>query len=178
MKKETKNGESQQNTLISHGFGPFYDENSTVLILGSFPSVKSREQQFYYGHPQNRFWKVMSAICQAPVPRTIEEKKIFLRQNHIALYDVIESCTIQGSSDSSIRNVTVTDLAPILEGSRIENRIFTNGAKAYQLYMRYIYPQNGVEAIKLPSTSPANAAWSLERLTDTWREAVETARKK
>ncbi|MCR5666468.1 MAG: DNA-deoxyinosine glycosylase [Eubacterium sp.] len=154
--------------IISHGFGPAFDADSKALILGSFPSVKSREQSFYYGHPQNRFWKVMAAICKAQVPETIEEKKAFLAAHHIAVYDVIESCTITGSSDSSIRNVTVTDLSEILDHSKVGSHIYANGAKAYDLYRRYTLPKTGIEAVKLPSTSPANAAWSLDRLIATW----------
>ena len=154
---------------LSHGFGPFIRSDSHVLILGSFPSVKSREAQFYYGHPQNRFWAVLAALCGEETPQNRDEKEGMLSRHGIALYDVIESCTIVGSSDSSIDDVVVTDLAPLLNISRIGINIFTNGAKAYQLYMRYTCPALGLPAVKLPSTSPANAACSLEQLIREWR---------
>ena len=153
----------------THGFGPFYRADSRVLILGSFPSVKSREASFFYGHPQNRFWKVMAAVCGERAPETTEEKREFLASNRIALYDVIEECSIVGSADSTIEDVIPADLAPILAGSGIENRIFVNGTKAYDLYMKLIYPKNGIEPVKLPSTSPANAAWSMDRLVEAWQ---------
>lgn len=157
---------------VEHGFGPVYDEDSRILILGSVPSVKSREQSFYYGHPRNRFWKVIASLCGADVPDDVEGRKKFLLSRHIALYDVIESCIIKGSSDSSIKDVVVTDLGPILWGSRIGSSIFTNGGKAYELYRRYMLPLNGIEAVKLPSTSPANAAFSLDELTNIWRGKI------
>ena len=162
-----------ERAALSHGFGPFYDENSRVLILGSFPSVKSREAQFYYGHPQNRFWRVLAGVFGGDVPSTTDEKRGFLKKNRIALYDVIESCSIIGSADSTIEDVVVTDLAPILAAADIGARIFTNGAAAYGLYMKYTFPKTGVEAVKLPSTSPANAAYSLQRLTEIWKERLE-----
>lgn len=157
---------------VDHGFGPVYDEDSCILILGSFPSVKSREQSFYYGHPQNRFWKVMAALCGQSIPDSVDGKKKFLHEQHIALYDVIESCIIKGSSDSSIKDAEVTDLEPVLRGSCIGRRIYTNGSKAYDLYGRYTLPLTGIKAVKLPSTSPANAAFSLEKLTEIWRERI------
>lgn len=157
---------------IYHEFPPVYNEASRVLILGSFPSVKSRQQQFYYGHPQNRFWKVLAAVCETRVPDTVDEKKAFLLSNGIAVYDVVESCTITGSSDSSIRNVKVTDLSDILQTGQIGSRIFTNGGKAYELYEKYTAPLTGIDAVKLPSTSPANAAYSLEKLIDIWSKAL------
>jgi hypoxanthine-DNA glycosylase len=154
--------------MIIHPIEPIYDKNSKMLILGSFPSVKSREQGFFYGHPQNRFWKVLAAVFADEVPVTIPEKKAFLLRNHIAVWDVIHSCEIQGSSDSSIRNVTANDLHTILEVADIQN-IFVNGKTAEKLYKKYIEPVCGRPAFYLPSTSPANAAWSLERLTEAWR---------
>lgn len=160
--------------LLHHGFGPIYDENSDILILGSFPSVKSREQNFYYGHPQNRFWKVIAAVKRTDVPVTVQEKAEFLHRNHIALYDVVESCVIIGSSDASIRDVTVTDLRPILACGNIGNKIFTNGGKAYDLYMKYTYPALGISATRLPSTSPANAAFSLEKLIEQWTDIINS----
>ena len=166
----------EQRQQLQHGFGPFYREDSRVLILGSFPSVKSREAQFYYGHPQNRFWPVIAALCGVETPQTREEKEWLLAAHRIALYDVIESCTIVGSSDSSIEDVIVTDLSPILAGSKVGDRIFTNGAKAWQLYMRYTRPLIGLPAVKLPSTSPANAACRLDRLIREWGEALPSLR--
>ena len=163
---------------IEHTFEPIYDEGSRVLILGSLPSVKSRENNFYYGHPQNRFWRVLWEIFEGenaagrnkayPVdPFSIEEKKAFLHAHHIALWDVIARCDIAGSSDSSIKNVVPNDIGVILKYAPIEN-IYVNGGKAYELYMRCCYPLTGREAVKLPSTSPANAAWTLDRLIKTW----------
>lgn len=153
--------------MISHPIPPFYDQDSRILILGSFPSVKSRESMFFYGHPQNRFWRVTAAVFDASVPETIEEKKIFLREHRIALWDVIASCDITGSADSSIKNVVPNDLTMILETAQIR-QIFVNGKKAEQLYRRYLLGQTGREATVLPSTSPANAAWNLERLIREW----------
>lgn len=152
---------------VSHPIPPLYDEESRVLVLGSFPSVKSREGRFFYHHPQNRFWRVISAIYEEPVPATIEEKQDLLLRCKIAVWDVIQSCEITGSSDSSIRNVVPNDLEQVLKHSKVE-RIFANGNTSYQLYMKYIYPVTGMEIIKLPSTSPANAAYSLERLLEEW----------
>jgi len=163
---------NEKDNLVSHGFGPVYDERSRILILGSFPSVKSREQQFYYGHPQNRFWKVLAALAGTEIAADITAKKRFLEDYGIALYDVIESCRITGSSDASIRDVTPADLAPILATGNMEGRIYANGTKAYDLYMKHIYPVNGIAAVKLPSTSPANAAWRLERLIAEWKRLI------
>lgn len=154
---------------IVHPIPPLYDENSRVLILGSFPSVKSREAQFFYGHPQNRFWRLLALLCGEDAPVTVEEKKRLALSHGVALWDVIHSCTITGSSDSSVRDVVPNDLSPILSGSRVE-RIFCNGALSYKLYTKYIFPQTGIEAVKLPSTSPANAAYSMERLIAEWKK--------
>ncbi|MDO4285514.1 MAG: DNA-deoxyinosine glycosylase [Eubacteriales bacterium] len=153
-------------------FGPLDDGNARILILGSFPSVKSREQQFYYGHPQNRFWKVLAAVLDCPVPSDIPEKRAMLLTHHIALWDVIESCTITGSSDASIRDVTVNDLSALLGRNPVES-IFVNGAAAYRFYEKYARPLTGREAVKLPSTSPANAAWQLPRLIEAWKKIME-----
>jgi len=157
----------QEYEHLTHTFEPVFNKDSKILILGSFPSVKSRENNFYYGHPQNRFWKVLAQLLGREVPQTIEEKKALLLQNHIAIWDVIESCTIIGSSDSSIKDVVVNDFSKVLENSEIET-IYVNGGKAYELYHKYAEMQTGVPAIKLPSTSPANAAWSLEKLCAAW----------
>lgn len=158
---------------VEHTFLPVYDKNSRVLILGSFPSVKSREQNFYYGHPQNRFWKVIAGLAQEKVPETIEEKKELLLANRIAVWDVIASCDIVGSSDSSIKNVVVNDFERILKESSIR-AIYANGTKAYELYRKYAFAKTNREIRKLPSTSPANAAWNLERLCEAWREMMES----
>ncbi len=157
--------------MIGHTIPPVYDAGSKILILGTFPSVKSREQQFFYGHKQNRFWKVLSAVLGCPVPESIEEKKEMLLSHGVALWDVIASCEITGSSDASIRNVTPNDLSQILKKAQIRE-IYTNGAKAHELYQKYIFPKTRREAVKLPSTSPANAAFSLERLIEEWRAKI------
>ena len=157
---------------MEHTFAPVYDGDSRVLILGTLPSVKSRENRFYYGHKQNSFWKVIAALCGEPVPETIEEKKTLLLEHHIAVWDVIQSCDIKGSSDSSIRNVEPTDIRRILSESKI-TRIYANGNKAGELYRRYQLPLTGREATVLPSTSPANAAWSLEKLCEAWRSEMQ-----
>ncbi len=157
--------------MLQHPIPPIYDNNSRVLILGSFPSVKSREEGFFYGHPGNRFWRVVAALCQCDTPCTIEEKKAMLLSNHIAVWDVIKSCDIVGSSDSSIKNVTVNDLGLILEQADIK-KIFVNGKTAQKLFEKYIMPQIGREAVCLPSTSPANAAWSLEKLIEAWKVII------
>ncbi len=153
--------------MIIHPIPPLYDGNSKILILGSFPSVKSREEGFFYGHPQNRFWRVISVVFHEDTPHTIEDKKAFLLRNRIALWDVIGSCDIKGSSDSSIRNVSANDLRVILDHADIR-RIYVNGQTAYKYYRKYAERETGRTAFCLPSTSPANAAWSAERLTDAW----------
>lgn len=158
-------------TSLAHTFPPVYDEEAKVLILGTFPSVKSREINFYYGHPQNRFWKMMAAVTESDIPDTIEEKKELLLANHIAVWDVIKSCDIVGSSDSSIKNVVANDIAGLLKKTNITT-IVANGATAERLYNVYVRPQTGIEIIKMPSTSPANAAWSLERLCREWGKVI------
>lgn len=152
---------------VQHEISPVYDERSRILILGSFPSVKSREAGFFYHHPQNRFWKVLAAVTEQETPRTIPEKKEFLLKNGIALWDVIASCEIKGSSDSSIRNVVPNDLSRILERADIR-QIYANGGTAFRLYQKYPYPVTGREALRLPSTSPANASCSLDDLIKQW----------
>ena len=157
---------------ISHTFLPVYDETSELLILGSFPSVKSREQGFYYGHPQNRFWKVLAAVYGSEVPGTVEEKKSLLLSRHIAIWDVIDSCDIIGSSDSSIKNVIPADIAGILQKTKI-TRIFANGKTAGNLYKKFSEERTGIQVTVLPSTSPANAAFSLEKLIQVWKEELQ-----
>ena len=152
---------------ILHPIPPTWDSHSRILILGSFPSVKSRETAYFYGHPQNRYWKVLAALFGESVPETVEERRSFLLRRHIAAWDVIASCRITGSSDSSIRDAEVNDLRPILNAAPIR-QIFTNGKTADRLYRQHMLLQTGRPAICLPSTSPANAAWSLERLTAAW----------
>ena len=154
--------------MLTHPIPPVYDERSTILILGSFPSVKSREQGFFYGHPQNRFWRVLAAVFAEQTPMTVPERRAFLLRNGIALWDVIASCEIEGSSDASIREVRVNDLRPILEAAEIR-KIFVNGKTAAALYRANAEPLTGRPASLLPSTSPANASWSLERLIEAWR---------
>lgn len=158
--------------MIQHPIAPIFDKDSYILILGSFPSVKSREAGFFYGHPQNRFWKVLAAIFKESVPQTITEKKAFLLRNNIAVWDVIQSCDIEGSSDSSIKNVVPNDLTEILASADIR-QIYVNGKKAEELYKKYIFPHIHREAVCLPSTSPANAAWSVEKLVDEWGKLLK-----
>ncbi|MBR5731209.1 MAG: DNA-deoxyinosine glycosylase [Firmicutes bacterium] len=157
---------------IVHPIPAFYDKTSGILILGSFPSVKSRESGFFYGHPQNRFWKVMAALFSEEVPRTVPEKADLLRRHHIAAWDSIYECDIEGSSDSSICNVVPSDFAAIFAAADIR-AVFTNGRKSHEVYTKYCLPRTGRPAICLPSTSPANAAWSLERLIEAWRVILE-----
>ena len=153
--------------MILHNIPPLYNKDSQTLILGSFPSVKSREAEFFYGHPQNRFWRVLAGVFSAPVPETAEQKKRLVLENRLALWDVIAECEITGSADTSIKSVKPNDIAGIIENAAV-SRIFVNGKTAEKYYIRYIEKTVGKRAICLPSTSPANAAWSLERLTEAW----------
>ena len=155
---------------ISHEFAPVFNEQSRILILGTFPSVKSREQKFYYGHPQNRFWKVLADVLgEKVVPQTVEERKKFLKRNRIALWDVLESCEIKGASDVSIRNARPNDMNRILQAADIR-AIFVAGTKAAKLYKKLCLPTCGVEAIQLPSTSPANCGCSDEKLREAYSQ--------
>ena len=153
---------------ILHPIPPVFDADSRILILGSFPSVRSREEGFFYGHPRNRFWALLSRLLEQPVPATVEEKKAFLLRNRIALWDVIRSCTLTGSSDSSIRDVVPNDLSGILSAADIR-AVFVNGRTAEKVYLRHQKPLLGRDAVVLPSTSPANAACSFDRLLEAWR---------
>ncbi|MBP5580651.1 MAG: DNA-deoxyinosine glycosylase [Ruminococcus sp.] len=153
-----------------HPFPPVYDSSSRILILGSFPSVRSREQLFFYGHPQNRFWKMLAGVYDEPLPETVPEKKELLLRHHIALWDVISSCDITGSADSSITGVVPNDLSVILSASDIHT-IILNGRTAEKYFTRY-NRDISIKTVCLPSTSPANAAWSLARLTDAWRAVL------
>ena len=152
---------------LEHTFPPEYDQNSEILILGSFPSVKSREVNFYYGHPKNRFWPLIADIFGEDMPSSVEEKKALLQRNRIALWDVIARCEIIGSSDSSIRNVEPNDINLILNSSKVGS-VYTNGRKAFDLYNRYCLEKTEREAVLLPSTSPANAAFTYEKLREAW----------
>ena len=151
-----------------HPIKPLFNMDSKVLILGSFPSLKSREQMFFYGHPQNRFWRVLAEVFSCEVPQTVEEKREFILSHNIALWDVIASCEIEGSADSSIRNVVPNDLTQILQFADIK-QIFVNGKTAEKFYNKYIKEAIGKEAVCLPSTSPANAAWSQDKLVSAWK---------
>lgn len=158
--------------MIVHPIPPLYDKNSRILILGSFPSVKSREANFFYGHPQNRFWKVISRVLSEKTPVTIQEKKTMLLRHNIALWDVIHSCEIEGSADSTIKNVVPNDIRTILEDSEI-TKVYVNGKKAEAMYKKYVEKQTGIKAVVLPSTSPANAAWNEEKLYAAWKVITE-----
>ena len=157
-----------QRIEIVHPFPPFYRPDSKILILGSFPSVKSREQMFFYGHPQNRFWRVLAAVFEDDVPASIPDKQAFLSRHRVALWDSIGRCTIEGSSDSSIRDVVPNDLSIILNAAPIVS-VFCNGKQSFDCYCRYILPNLSREAFLLPSTSPANAVFSLDRLVEAWK---------
>ena len=154
--------------MIVHPIPPLFNEESETLILGSFPSVKSREAAFFYGHPQNRFWSVLAKIFVVEKPVTVEDKKELILSNKLALWDVIAECEIEGSADSTITDVTTNDLSIILQNSNVK-RIFVNGKTAEKYYNKYTYPKTGIKAICLPSTSPANAAWSVEKLVEKWK---------
>lgn len=163
---------SVEKCMVVHPLTPVYDENCRVLILGSFPSVASRETDFYYGHPQNRFWQVVSAVLGCARPCTVEEKRVMLLNAHIALWDVIASCKITGSADSSIRNAAPNDVAALMRRTKI-CQIYVNGKTALKYYNRYLRDELGVDAVCLPSTSPANAAWTCGRLIESWRVIMD-----
>lgn len=154
--------------IVTHPIPPLFSPRSHTLILGSFPSVKSREGEFFYHHPQNRFWRVLAAVLEESVPNTIEEKRSLILRHNLALWDVIGQCSITGSDDASIRDVVANDLTPILSVAPIK-RIFCNGKTAHKLYVRHLQEKTGIEAVCLPSTSPANAQWKPERLIEAWQ---------
>ena len=156
---------------VGPGFAPVAGPRSHVLILGSFPSVKSREVGFYYGHPQNRFWPLMAHLLGQPIPETIEQKKALILQNGLALWDTVCCCTITGASDASIRDVQPNDIAMLCRTYPIE-KIYCNGAASFRVYQKYAQEQTGITAEKLPSTSPANAAWRMERLQTAWAQVI------
>ncbi|MBQ3010661.1 MAG: DNA-deoxyinosine glycosylase [Oscillospiraceae bacterium] len=155
--------------MVVHPISPVYNAESRILILGSFPSVKSRENEFFYGHPQNRFWKVLAAVYEREVPQTVEQKKELLLTCKIALWDVIASCDIAGSADSTIKNAVPNDVERILNAADI-GCIYVNGKTAEKYYNRFLRDRLGRQAVCLPSTSPANAAWNLERLVEQWKQ--------
>lgn len=161
---------------ISHGFEPVFDARSRVLVLGSFPSVLSRENRFYYGNPRNRFWRVMADVLGEAEPSAddLVGKRAMLLRHGVALWDVVESCEVRGSSDASIRSVIPSDVARITDVAPIR-AVLCNGGTAARLYRRWLEPVTGLPAVTLPSTSPANAAWSLPRLTERWREVLLAA---
>lgn len=157
---------------VTHDFAPVFDERSRVLLLGTMPSPKSREQGFYYGHPRNRFWKVLAEVCEEKVPETIAEKKAFALRNRIAVWDVLKSCEIKGAEDASIRNPIANDMDEVLKKSDIR-AIFATGQKAAALYQKYCYPKTGIAIITLPSTSPANCRISDEALYRAYAQIKE-----
>ena len=156
----------------SHEFPPVFDKNSEILILGSFPSVKSREESFFYANPQNRFWKLMAQLLNESTPKDTKDKIVMLKKHKIALWDVIESCDIVGSSDSSISNVVPVDISQILSRANII-KVYANGGKAFELYNKYLYPKTQLDITKLPSTSPANAGYSFDKLLSEWKKILE-----
>jgi len=160
-------------TFVTHEFPALFDANSEVLLLGSIPSPKSREQGFYYGHPQNRFWKILASVLNEPLPATIDEKKSMLLKHHIALWDVLDSCTIIGASDMSIEDVVPNDIASLLAKTKIK-LIFCTGATAHKLYEKYCEKSTGIKAVKLPSTSPANCAVKFEALVEAYKEVTRS----
>ena len=160
-----------ERTRVTHEFPAVYDRNSRVLLLGSIPSPKSREVGFYYGHPQNRFWKVLAQVLGENVPETIPQKKALLKKHHVALWDVLESCTIVGASDTSIEDAVPNRIGELVKKSKV-SRIFCTGATAHRLYQKYCAKDVGIDAVKLPSTSPANCAVSLESLVEAYKAIV------
>ena len=169
--KASKSVAKNFRTHVSHEFPAVYDRGSRVLLLGSIPSPKSREVGFYYGHPQNRFWKVLAAVLGEPLPETIPQKKAMLKKHYIALWDVLESCTIVGASDTSIEDAVPNKISELVKATRVE-RIFCTGATAHRLYQKYCAADVGIDAVKLPSTSPANCAVSFEKLVEAYRKIL------
>ena len=164
-------GQNRRYQHVVHTFGPLYNEDSGILILGSIPSPASREVGFYYGHPRNRFWQMLAELYGMPLPESIEEKKALVLSHGLALWDVIEECDIIGASDSSVKNAVPTDIPSLLGKTQIQT-ILCNGALSKKIYDQYQLPRTGIPAQKMPSTSPANAAWSLERLKEEWKRAL------
>ncbi len=154
---------------VTHPFGPLYDQNSRTLLLGSIPSPKSREIGFYYGHPQNRFWPVLAAVFGEPPPQTIAQKRALALRHGVALWDTLACCEIRGASDAAIRNPVANDIASFLKETQIQS-IFCTGAVSFRWYEKLCRPKTGLAAVKLPSTSAANAAWSFERLVSAYAQ--------
>ena len=152
-------------------FEPVFGPASRALILGSWPSPESWRQGFYYGHPRNRFWPLLARLCGAPAPATVEEKRALILQNGLALWDVLERCTVTGAQDASIKDPVPVDLAALLEKAPVE-AVFCNGAAAFRLYEKMLRPVSGIAAVRLPSTSPANAAFGMEKLAAAWGAAL------
>ena len=171
-KKQSKTSKNTR-TFVTHEFPALFDKDCKVLMLGSIPSPKSREQGFYYGHPQNRFWKVLSQVLDDPLPATIEEKRTMLLKHHIALWDVLDSCTIIGASDTSIEDVVPNDIASLIAKTKIKH-IYCTGATAHKLYEKYCESATGIKAIKLSSTSPANCAVKMEKLIEEYKKILST----
>lgn len=169
--KASKSVAKNSRTQVSHEFPAVYDRGSRVLLLGSIPSPKSREVGFYYGHPQNRFWKVLAAVLGESVPETIPQKKAMLKKHHIALWDVLESCTIVGASDTSIEDAVPNKISELVKATRVE-RIFCTGTTAHKLYQKYCAADVGIDAERLLSTSPANCAVSFEKLVEAYRRIL------
>ncbi len=167
-------GNEQKHEALIHPFQSVADENTKVLVLGSFPSVKSRESAFYYGHAQNRFWRMLAALFAESVPQSVDEKTALLHKHHVALWDVVSACDILGSADSALRPLAFSDIASLLRKTQIR-RVFANGQKAGTLYRRHLETETGMPITILPSTSPANAAWQLERLITAWEPVRDAA---
>ena len=158
---------------VSHNIPPVFDRESRILILGSFPSVVSRDEAFFYAHPRNRFWRVLSAVFDESTPNTTDEKKDFLIRRHIALWDVVRTCDIHASSDASIKQAEPNPIGIILNTANIE-KIFVNGKTAEKYYIKLLYPTIGITPVCLPSTSPANARMSESDLIRCWKEALNS----
>lgn len=157
---------------VFHTLEPVFDEISRVLILGTMPSPKSRERMMYYGHPQNRFWRVMASVLETDLPEGADARFQMLRERGIALWDVLSSCSIDGASDSSIRDAVPNDIS-LITGRTDIRMIFTTGKKAYELYNRYMRPVTGIDAVCLPSPSPANCAVSMDELVDKYKQILD-----
>lgn len=162
----------EKTRALVHPFAPVWNEHSRILVLGTFPSVRSRETAFYYGHPQNRFWQVLAALFDETVPVDRAGKETLLLAHGVALWDVLASCDIAGSADGSIRNAVPNDIAGLLAKTGIRS-VYANGQTAGRLYARWCEPRTGLAATVLPSTSPANAAWSVARLIAAWRTVCD-----
>ena len=164
----------QPYTHVGPGLPPLYGAQAKALILGSFPSPKSRAQGFYYGHPQNRFWPLMATLTHSPTPawEDLDAKRAIIIGSGLAVWDVIHACSIRGASDASIKDVVPNDIAALLAKAPIE-AVFCNGATAHRIYTKYLLPVSGIPAVKLPSTSPANAACRPEKLREVWGAALK-----